>query len=311
MQYRVSFFVCLWLVLLCSLCLASEHIVDANLYCPEGSYEERNAYAVCYDKPKRIAKWVAYSVVPDYRKTPDRDCSQFKKYRNDPKGTFDGRVPKVSEYKGYWRGGDGYAYGHLAPYGIMGGDRDNDGKYAMEDLNGDGLFNESDWVDKKCSVYDEDDALTVYQGNYMSNMSPQIGLGFNAAGVWYYLERWIQDVLVSKDKKAVYVIAGTIFENGQPIEYIGPQKDIWVPTHYFKIVMLKGFDAANPKVLAFVFPNIKAKDDIFNYTASIDTIEAMTGLDLFSGLFVGEDKAVNEKAFESVNTGINRHYFEK
>ena len=62
------------------------------------------------------------------------------------------------DYKGLFTS-RGYARGHLAPYGVMGGDRDGDGQLAKEG--------------------DPDDEVTIFQGNLMSNIPPQHHYGFN------------------------------------------------------------------------------------------------------------------------------------
>ena len=65
----------------------------------------------------------------------------------------------------------------------MGGDRDGDGLYASN------IPQEND----------PDDALTLFESNYMSNMSPQHQRGFNGAGgIWRKVEQWIQDDLVAE-----------------------------------------------------------------------------------------------------------------
>lgn len=111
-----------------------------------------------------MPRWVAYHVTPEYRDVPPRE-GQFETYRSDP--DIDGEAGD-DEYTGYFAS-RGYARGHLAPYATMGGDRDNDGELAEDD---------------------EDDAQTVLEANYMSNMSPQHQGAFNGVGgIWYELER--------------------------------------------------------------------------------------------------------------------------
>ncbi len=104
----------------------------------------------------------------------------------------------------------GFARGHLAPYAIMGGDRDKDGKLAEKD---------------------DDDSLTVFQSNYLSNIAPQHHHGFN----------------VEKQKKEVWILAGCVFGPGDP-EKVGKEKDIWVPPMFYKIVVMDNPDTDIPIV---------------------------------------------------------------
>ncbi len=241
----------------------------------------RNGYVLCYNPQTRTPNWVAYHIVPDYRKTPERKGT-FKKFRGDPNITNEA---KDSEYNGMFTQ-HGYARGHLAPYGIMGGDRDNDGKYAE--------YNAEDSL----NIGDEDDAETVYQGNYMSNIAPQHHYGFNGSpGLWWKLERWIQDDLVVKEQTEVWVFAGCVFGTGEH-EKVGPNKNIWVPPMFYKIVIWEDPDTEVPVVLAYLFPHQRIKHGVpDDFLVSIDIIEALAGVDFFQDL--DDDK---EKWLETQDT---------
>ncbi len=214
----------------------------------------RNGYVLSYNPTARTPHWVAYHVEPEYRDTLPRK-GKFSRFRGDP--DIEGEA-KDSDYKGLFKD-RGYARGHLAPYCVMGGDRDNDGLGAEKD---------------------PDDAMTVYQGNYLSNIAPQHHKGFNGSpGLWYKLERWIQDELVTKQKKEVWVFAGCIFGPGEH-EKVGKNKDIWVPAMFYKIVIIKGDAGQEPKVLAFLFPHQrKAHGDIEDFLVPVEIVEAMSGVD--------------------------------
>lgn len=104
----------------------------------------RNAYVISYNEEYRIPNWSAYHIIPDYLNIPSRK-SKFSKFREDP----DILDPvSASEYNGLF-GSLGYARGHLAPYKVLGGDRDNDGLYA--------IYNDT--------TSDVDDEITVFEGN--------------------------------------------------------------------------------------------------------------------------------------------------
>ena len=188
----------------------------------------RIGYILSFNPKTKTPNWVAYHVKPDYLNTPKRQ-GRFKTFRDDP--DID-REATDADYKSLFTT-RGYARGHLAPYAVMGGDRDGDAKYAEQD---------------------EDDALTVYQSNYMSNIAPQHHRGFNGPpGLWWKLERWIQDELVAEQGNEVWVFAGCFFGPGQH-ERVGPHKNISVPPMFYKIVITQTSDPDFPTVLAFLFP---------------------------------------------------------
>ncbi len=223
----------------------------------------RQGYVISYDTLRRVPRWVAYHVTPAYREVPAREGA-FDRFRTDP------NVPNPvvpGDYDGLFAA-RGYARGHLAPYAVMGGDRDGDDRLAEDD---------------------DDDARTVFEANSMSNMAPQHHQGFNGSGgLWSHLERWIQDDLVLEGGNKVWVYAGTVFGLGVP-ETVGPDEDIQVPPMFFKIVVLDDPDpdVETPVVLAFLFPHQRVRHgEIENFLVSVDVVEALTGLDFFMG--VGE-----------------------
>jgi len=237
--------------------LLNEHVFG-GLPSQENIYI-RNGYVLCYNPSTKTPKWVAYHIKPEYRDTPSRK-GRFASFRNDP--DIDGEA-RDAEYKGLFTS-RGYARGHLAPYAVMGGDRD-----------GDGLLAEND----------EDDALTIFQSNYMSNIAAQHHHGFNGKpGLWWSLERWIQDDLVKDQGKEVWVFAGCLFGPGEH-EKVGQDKDIWVPVMFYKIVVMENTDTAVPIVLAFLFPHQRsAHGTIEDFLVTIDVIETLAGVDFFSVL---------------------------
>ena len=87
----------------------------------------RHGYVMQYIPDYRVPAWSAYYVTLDYLKKPKRE-GQFSSFRTDPDvtdGVADG------EYVGFFKN-RGFARGHLAPYAVMGGDRDGDGLYATD-----------------------------------------------------------------------------------------------------------------------------------------------------------------------------------
>ena len=225
----------------------------------------RRAYVVNYNTEWRIPNWCAYHITKDYLKTPERS-NRFKKFRDDP--DVEDAVNE-DEYNGLFSS-LGYARGHYAPYKILGGDRDGDGSYAHLD-EGEG---------------DQDEELTVFEGNYMSNIAPQLHYGFNGGGgVWFKTERWVQDDVVSENVD-VWEYSGGLVHDDRHMERVGTNNSIVVPDQFYKVV-IKENEGDYPDVLVFLFPHNDHKDDviekdIFKYLVSVDYLEAISGLDFFT-----------------------------
>ena len=237
-----------------------------NEHCPYGLPDNdnllvRQPYVLSYLLEYKIPQWVCYHIIADYRNTPKRK-SRFKSYRADK--SVSGSA-KSSTYRN-----TGHDVGHIAPFGISGGDRDNDGKYANLD-------------DATSDDYDE---ATVFHINLMTNMTPQLP-GFNRRnGLWYNLERWLQDEVIEDadgDVTDLWIVAGVIIEDED--DWIGEgEKKVLIPDGFFKICIVKLKDESY-SYLAFLFPHEIHKDDnLIKYLKSVDTIEQKTGLDFFSEL---------------------------
>lgn len=236
----------------------------------------RRGYVLGYNATTRTPAWVAYHLIPEFRQTPARD-GRFSSFRSDPDIAGE---PSDDEYRGLMDE-RGYARGHLAPYAAMGGDRDNDGLRAE--------YHEGD----SGNVGDVDDAMTIFEANYMSNVAPQHQEGFNSGarvdgrftpGLWYELERWIQDDLVLKRGREAWVFAGCVFGPGEH-EKVGPNRDIWVPPMFYMIVVYEEPGRSEPAILAYLLPHQRVRHgELDAFLTSVDTIEALTGLDFFQDL---------------------------
>ena len=134
-------------------------------------------------------------------------------------------------------------------------------------------------------VEDPDDACTVFEVNYMSNIAPQYHNRFNGAGgLWWALEGAVRHLVDSGHE--LHLIAGPVFDAGLPVVSVGPEEDIQVPHGFFKIVITKG------SVVAFLFGHDPAGQaqgcaldaELTACVTSVDYIEAVSGLDFFSAL---------------------------
>ncbi|MFC2106310.1 DNA/RNA non-specific endonuclease [Candidatus Bipolaricaulota bacterium] len=280
----------------------------------------RTAYVNCYDSTRRIGLWSAYHVVRDYLCKPERESS-FKKYREDIEASG---CPIPGEYeRQYQSDAQKYDAGHLAPYNISGGDRDDDRQYACyrpkEADDGTGVepcycgdyTNPDDQPDTSsqdggcvqyCGPSDPQDENTAFEINYLSNFAPQHE-SFNRWGLWRKLERIIQETWVKDRGMELWVVAGSVFTGTEPAK-AGPWEDIHIPQLFFKLVVKLEQD--EPLILAFLFPHeANGAGDIQDYLVTVDTIEALTGFDFFRDL---PDDI--EEAMESEGTWQNLTDFE-
>ena len=93
----------------------------------------------------------------------------------------------------------------------------------------------------------------------MSNIAPQTP--FLNRVLWEHLESHVRNVIRNEHKKA-FVIDGPIY--GKVMRHLGPDRDIAVPTHYFKVVYfldpekkLTDLNLRTP-ALAVIMPNVDA-----------------------------------------------------
>src|SRR3546814_1893293 len=94
----------------------------------------------------------------------------------------------------------------------------------------------SDWSSDVCSSDLIEDACTVFEFNYMSNIAPQLHSRFNGSGgLWYKLETRIRERVAGKGK-SVHIIAGTVFGDGDA-HVVGPDEDIFVPHMFYQIII--------------------------------------------------------------------------
>lgn len=239
----------------------------------------RRGYVTSYDSEHRVPRWTAWHVSPDYVDTPSRK-SRWKRFRVDPdtpdavtNGDYT-HIPKV-DVDGKE---DFYARGHLAPYFISGGDRDGDGIDAE--------------IEEDLKIEDLDDACTVFEINYMTNIAPQLHNSLNGSGgPWYKVETLVREQV--KDGDEFHVLAGTIFGNA-PIKTIGNPHDnrpdtIGVPHMFWKVIVSDGYafgflfehDAqVHPEGLGCQLRESDARKCL----VPVEEIERIAGIDLFAAL---------------------------
>ena len=112
-----------------------------------------------------------------------------------------------------------------------------------------------------------------------SNMSPQVGAGFNQ-GIWATLEIKIRGWVGGGD--TLYVCTGgTILKDSDIEKYTSPSR-MAVPKYYFKVVLRKKIDTENYDAIGFWFENRVYTESLsVTHAKTVDQIETLTGLDFF------------------------------
>lgn len=102
----------------------------------------------------------------------------------------------------------------------------------------------------------------------LSNMAPQIGIGFNRH-IWAHLEDRVR--VWTERREDLVVITGPIYGGTKTI---GASK-VAVPVQFYKIV----YEPARNRAIALVLPNKKiGGNDLEPFVTSIDAVEEVTGL---------------------------------
>ena len=134
---------------------------------------------------------------------------------------------------------------------------------------------------------------------YMSNVVPVVSE--IASGAWAVIESKERELVSKAGIVAVYVMAGTIFEDAQPSLPNANETHI-IPSGLWKIIAIK--HAGKIKTATFL---ISQKDnrhsDYCSLLTSIDIIEERTGLNFFHELN-HDDQAMIEQTMPSLRNEI-------
>ena len=118
----------------------------------------------------------------------------------------------------------------------------------------------------------------------LSNIAP-MRQEFND-GIWLELEHNVRDW--SRLYKNILVITGPVFTDSLTV--IGDNK-VLVPRYYYKTVFK--IENKTPEVIGFLFDQTKTDSSLLeNYIVPIDSIEKLTGLDLFSNMYGSWDEEI-------------------
>ncbi|EDV25624.1 uncharacterized protein TRIADDRAFT_55918 [Trichoplax adhaerens] len=140
---------------------------------------------------------------------------------------------------------------------------------------------------------------------YLSNMSPQVGVGFNR-DIWKRLEEYTRNQ--TRVYTDIYVITGPLYLPKESAEKDGKRyvkyqvigkNDVSVPTHFFKIIVgdnRKKKSNAQLQLQVFQMPNEKISKGtpLDEYKTSLKSVEKASGLlflDKASSLAIATDRS--------------------
>ena len=119
----------------------------------------------------------------------------------------------------------------------------------------------------------------------LSNMAPQRP-ALNR-GIWATLEGEVR--ILAQRNATLWVLTGCLFldslsRRSFPQVFIGPHR-VAVPTHFFKVILCERQDGSR-QMYAFVLANSASAlpGPPKQYLTSVDAVEALSGLDFFSGM---------------------------
>lgn len=215
----------------------------------------QQGYVVGYDNRTRQPAWVCEKLTADSLKGRTERTDDF---RSDP------RVPPEFRATLEDYAGSGFDRGHQAPAG-----------------------------DHKR------DAEAMSSTFWLSNMSPQ-SPALNRQ-TWRLLEEHVREIVNLYGGELAYVVTGPLWADatlapqgaateGFRVGTIGPNH-VWVPTHSFKAVLY--WRDGKWHASAWILP--QAPDKTFDhYRTSVDKIEHLAGLDLFSELPDDEERRLEQ-----------------
>ncbi len=144
------------------------------------------------------------------------------------------------------------------------------------------------------------DTGAMRESFFMSNISPQTR-AFNE-GIWRELEEQTRDW--ARMWGRLYVITGPVLKDHTHLEHIGRDK-VTVPKLFYKVLL----DADLPEIksIAFLIPNAVSDKPLMDYAVSIDSVEAVTGIDFFPQL----QEHIDEGTFDKTLWPVDAQRYQK
>ncbi|XP_060074699.1 endonuclease G, mitochondrial-like [Ylistrum balloti] len=203
-----------------------------------------------------------------------------------------------------------WVFEHIKPEHILGkNDTDRENSIFQEDYSIHPYFRATNY-DYKSSGYDRGHLAAAANHRHsqhamdqtftLSNISPQVGRGFNR-DAWNSLEKYVRGI--ARMNKNVYVCTGPLYlprreaDGRLYIKYpvIGPN-NVAVPTHFFKVIAVENVHG-DFELMSFVMPNEVIPDSvpIKNFLVPIETIERAGGILLFDKIPKKRFSVINGK----------------
>lgn len=143
------------------------------------------------------------------------------------------------------------------------------------------------------------DTLAMRESFYMSNISPQVR-AFNN-GVWRELEEQTRDW--ARENKRLYIATGPVLS--EKLDTRIGQNRIVVPEFFYKVLLAP--DQGRMNAIAFIIPNTLSDHALLDYVVSIDSVEALTGIDFFPLL----NDQIDERAVDPSSWDVDERRFQK
>ncbi|NBC24051.1 MAG: DNA/RNA non-specific endonuclease [Bacteroidetes bacterium] len=207
---------------------------------PDSPYIEHTAMMLSYNEQHEQANWVAHIILPDIK---DGAVNRTNDFRPDPK-VATGTAVESDYFLKFLQEDSSYIYDGF------GYDR---GHLAPS-------------ADFRWS------AEALSESYYYSNMSPQRP-DFNRKR-WAELESVIRSYVYRHPNTQLYVVTGPLLHDSLPRIERATQR-VSIPDQYFKIVV----DLKNQRGIGFILPNQDIQKPLYEFSYSIDEVEAMTGFD--------------------------------
>ncbi|MBR5403559.1 MAG: DNA/RNA non-specific endonuclease [Bacteroidales bacterium] len=237
-----------------------------------GTTEEYRNYSYNYSYTYYASLWTAYPLT----KAHTTGSASTSSWRYNPNIDYDKQVYITKNSYGTMYGDDTYSRGHQCPN-----------------------------ADRK-----SDDTMNR-QTYYATNQTPQIQTNFNQ-GIWSSLEEAERSLVSSNASEVVYVITGPAYKtvgNNETIHYLtgatgknANPTQLPIPNYYWKAflkVKWSGNTVTSASAIGFWFEHKTYSSQSYtSYAKSVDYIEQMTGLDLFTNLPGDNDSGI-EKSAES------------
>jgi len=196
-------------------------------------------FALLYNKRTKVPDWVIERLTPDsFRGTATRSKSAFAA----DTVIAENERATLSDYEANWQG-QRFDRGHQAP-----------------------------------AANDKFDQTAMNETFLLSNMAPQVGIGFNRHA-WSYLEKAIRGWVMCGGRDNLYVMTGPIYSQDTN-KVLGANK-IAIPDAFFKVV----YDPTRGRAIGFILENKKHTGRALDpHRKSIAEIEELTGIDFLTNL---------------------------